>query len=85
MWAGIGITLSQWAGINHHKSTEICADTVIYSQVCIADDEVSRSKAALVHKWLQKQAIKVVSIYQKLAPSKENIKSKPTHLNLAQL
>lgn len=38
-----------------------------------------------MHKWLQKQAITVMSIYQKFAPSKENMKPKLIYLNLAQL
>lgn len=70
--------LSQWAGINQHKSTEICVDTVIYTQVCITGYQGSRrTKAAVVHEWLQKQTIEAVGIYQKFAPNKGNMKPNP--------
>lgn len=78
--------LSQWAGINQHKSTEICVDTVIYTQVCITGYQGSkRTKAAVVHEWFQKQTIEVMGIYQKFAPNKGNVKPNPIHQNLAQL
>lgn len=53
-------------------------DTVIYTQVCItAYQGTRRTKAALVHEWLQKQTIEVVGIYQKFAPDQGNVKPKP--------
>lgn len=83
---GIGVVLSQWAGINQHKSTEICVDTVIYTQVCITAYQGSkRTKAAVVHEWFQKQTIEVMGIYQKFAPNKGMWNQNPIHQNLAQL
>lgn len=82
-WGGIGITLSQWVSVkrvNPQKFVHINS----FTQFCVADSQVSR-KSALLHKWLQKQGIKVMSIYQKLVPSEENMKPKPIHLNFAQL
>lgn len=53
-------------------------DTVIDTQVCITGYQgTRRTKAAVVHEWLQKQTIQVMGIYQEFAPNKGNVKSKP--------